>query len=104
MTSDQDFSYLRRAFDVARRAREGGDHPFGALIVGPDGEVLREQGNGYSAEGGDRTAHAERLLASWAAKTAVHALQLRRALRDVRGRDLLGGNRAGRLRAKREGA
>jgi tRNA(Arg) A34 adenosine deaminase TadA len=69
MTADQDLSFLRRAFDVARRAREGGDHPFGALIVGPDGEALREQGNGYSAEGGDRTAHAERLLASWAAKT-----------------------------------
>ena len=27
-----------------------------------------EQGNGYSSEGGDRTAHAERLLASRAAK------------------------------------
>ncbi len=68
-TEDQDLRLLRRAFDVARRAREGGDHPFGALIAGPDGEVLREQGNGYSAEGFDRTAHAERLLASWAAKT-----------------------------------
>jgi tRNA(Arg) A34 adenosine deaminase TadA len=68
MTPEQDLEFLRRSFDVARRAREGGDHPFGSLLVGPEGEVLREQGNGYSAEGGDRTAHAERLLASWAAK------------------------------------
>ena len=68
MPSERDLEFLRRSFDVARRAREGGDHPFGSLLVGPDGEVLREQGNGYTAEGGDRTAHAERLLASWAAK------------------------------------
>ncbi|MDE3174932.1 MAG: nucleoside deaminase [Pseudomonadota bacterium] len=68
MTADQDLHFLRRSFAVAARAREGGDHPFGALLVGPAGEVLREQGNGYSAEGGDRTAHAERLLASWAAR------------------------------------
>ena len=62
-------AFLRRSFDVARRARECGDHPFGALLVGPDGAVLREQGNGFSAEGGDMTAHAERLLSSWASKT-----------------------------------
>jgi tRNA(Arg) A34 adenosine deaminase TadA len=64
-----DEALLRRAFAVAARAREGGDHPFGALLADRDGNVLREQGNGYSSEGGDRTAHAERLLASWAART-----------------------------------
>ena|SRR5947209_3493614 len=68
MTADEDIGFLRRAFEVAARARAGGDHPFGSVLVGPGGEILREQGNGYSAEGGDRTAHAERLLASWAAK------------------------------------
>ena len=61
-------SFLRRAFDAARRARAGGDHPFGAVLVGADGQVLMEQGNGYSAEGRDMTAHAERLLASRASK------------------------------------
>jgi tRNA(Arg) A34 adenosine deaminase TadA len=60
--------FLRRAFDVARRAREGGDHPFGAILVGPDGAVLMEQGNGFTAEGRDMTAHAERLLASHASR------------------------------------
>ena len=67
--TDDDLELLRRSFDVARRSREDGDHPFGCLIAGPAGEVLREQGNGYRAEGFDRTAHAEKLLASWAAKT-----------------------------------
>ena len=61
-------AFLRRAFDVARRAREGGDHPFGSILVGPDGTVLMEQGNGYTAEGRDMTAHAERLLATRASK------------------------------------
>jgi tRNA(Arg) A34 adenosine deaminase TadA len=64
-----DEAFLRRAFAAARRSREGGDHPFGAILVGPDGAILREQGNGYTSEGGDMTAHAERLLATWASKT-----------------------------------
>ncbi len=66
---EDDLALLRRAFDVARRSREAGDHPFGSLLAGPKREVLREQGNGFASEGGDRTAHAERLLASFAAKT-----------------------------------
>jgi tRNA(Arg) A34 adenosine deaminase TadA len=62
-------AFLRRSFEAARKAREGGDHPFGAILVGPDGAILKEQGNGFSAEGGDMTAHAERLLATWGSKT-----------------------------------
>jgi tRNA(Arg) A34 adenosine deaminase TadA len=69
MAPRDDETLLRRAFEVARRSRANGDHPFGALLAGPDGEVLREQCNGYSAEGGDMTAHAERLLATWASRT-----------------------------------
>ena len=63
-----DEALLRQTFAVAARSREAGDHPFGALLADANGKVLREQGNGYTSEGGDRTAHAERLLASWAAK------------------------------------
>ena len=62
--NDRDHDLLRQSFDVAKRSRDAGDHPFGSLLAGPDGQVLREQGNGYRTEGGDRTAHAERLLAS----------------------------------------
>ena len=61
-------SLLRRAFEVARRSRSRGDHPFGALLAGPDGVVLMEQCNGFTAEGHDMTAHAERLLATRASR------------------------------------
>jgi tRNA(Arg) A34 adenosine deaminase TadA len=64
----EDEKLLRLSFDVAKRAREFGDHPFGSILADADGNVLMEQGNGYSSEGGDRTAHAERILASRAAK------------------------------------
>jgi tRNA(Arg) A34 adenosine deaminase TadA len=63
-----DEALMRKAFDVARRAREGGDHPFGSVLADEEGNLLMEQGNGYSAAGGDRTAHAESLLASRAAR------------------------------------
>jgi tRNA(Arg) A34 adenosine deaminase TadA len=63
-----DEALLRRAFDVARRSRAAGDHPFGSVLADGEGRVLMEQGNGYTSEGGDRTAHAERLLASRAAR------------------------------------
>lgn len=64
----EDEKLLRLSFDVAKRAREAGDHPFGSVLADADGNVLMEQGNGYTSEGGDRTAHAERILASRAAK------------------------------------
>jgi tRNA(Arg) A34 adenosine deaminase TadA len=63
-----DKALLRRSFEVARKARDLGDHPFGSILADAAGNVLMEQGNGYTSEGGDRTAHAERLLASRAAK------------------------------------
>lgn len=65
---DKDIALLRRAFEIARQAKETGDHPFGCLLAGPDGDILMEQGNGYTAEGQDMTAHAERLLATRASK------------------------------------
>ena len=66
--SDFDAQRLRLAFDVARRARAEGNHPFGAVLAGPDGEVWLEQGNGFAVDGGDMTAHAERLLAGAASR------------------------------------
>ncbi|MCW5689090.1 MAG: nucleoside deaminase [Pseudolabrys sp.] len=62
-----DEDLLRRAFDVADRALERGNHPFGAVLAGPDGEVLLEAENGYLPDG-DMTGHAERLLATAACK------------------------------------
>jgi tRNA(Arg) A34 adenosine deaminase TadA len=63
-----DTALLRRAFDVARRSCADGDHPFGCVLADGEGRVLLKQGNGYKSEGDDRTAHAERLLASRAAR------------------------------------
>jgi tRNA(Arg) A34 adenosine deaminase TadA len=63
-----DVALLRLAFDVASRSRRAGDHPFGSVLADGEGRALMEQGNGYKSEGGDRTAHAERLLASRAAR------------------------------------
>jgi len=62
-----DQALLRRAFQVARRARSHGNHPFGALLAGPSGEVLLEVENGYLPDR-DMTAHAERLLATAASR------------------------------------
>ncbi len=59
---------LRLAFAVAERSRAEGNHPFGAVLAGPDGTLLLEQGNGFASSGGDMTAHAESLLASAASQ------------------------------------
>ncbi len=59
--------HLRRSFDVARRARTQGNHPFGAILVSASGEVLIETENGFLPDR-DMTGHAERLLATRASK------------------------------------
>ena len=59
--------FLRRSFDVARRAQTHGNHPFGAILVSASGEVLIETENGFLPDR-DMTGHAERLLATQASK------------------------------------
>ncbi len=62
MTEAQIVRALRRANEVAQRAMAMGRHPFGAVLVAPDGEtVLAEQGNI------DTVHHAEATLARTAA-------------------------------------
>ena len=61
--SELDAYFLRRSFDVARRALTHGNHPFGAILVDENGIVLIEAENGYMPAH-DATAHAERLLAT----------------------------------------
>ncbi|CAN5372818.1 nucleoside deaminase [soil metagenome] len=63
MTPEQLTRHLQRANEVARRAMSLGHHPFGAILVAPDGEtVLMEQGNV------DTVSHAESVLARHAAQ------------------------------------
>jgi tRNA(Arg) A34 adenosine deaminase TadA len=53
-----DLCHLRRAIQLAALARQRGNHPFGALLVGPAGEVLVEAENSVVTDS-DCTAHAE---------------------------------------------
>jgi tRNA(Arg) A34 adenosine deaminase TadA len=62
-----DEAFLRRSFDVAERARQHGNHPFGAVLVSATGAVLIEAENGFLPDR-DMTGHAERLLATQASK------------------------------------
>jgi tRNA(Arg) A34 adenosine deaminase TadA len=66
--SERDEVFLRRSFEVARRAMTHGNHPFGAILVDRGGNVLIEAENGYMPAH-DGTAHAERLLATQACTT-----------------------------------
>ncbi len=53
-----DVEHLRSAITIARRAREHGNHPFGALLAGPQGQVLLEAENTVVTSV-DCTGHAE---------------------------------------------
>lgn len=66
MTHD-DEQFLRRAIELAAKARVAGNPPFGSLLVGPDGDVLAEDMN-TSISDADITAHPELKLARWAAR------------------------------------
>jgi len=66
--AERDDYFLRRSFEVASRARAHGNHPFGAVLVDQNGNVLLEAENGYMPTH-DGTAHAERLLATQACTT-----------------------------------
>jgi tRNA(Arg) A34 adenosine deaminase TadA len=66
--TELDEYFLRRSFEVARRAVTHGNHPFGAILVDQNRNVLIEAENGYMPAR-DGTAHAERLLATQACTT-----------------------------------
>jgi len=56
--NSEDLQHLRSAIAVARRAREHGNHPFGAVLVGADNRILLEAENTVLTER-DCTGHAE---------------------------------------------
>ncbi|MDO5688630.1 MAG: nucleoside deaminase [Tissierellia bacterium] len=53
--------YLRRAIEVAEVAVAKGNHPFGAVLVSDDGEILLTQGNVEVTEN-NSIGHAETIL------------------------------------------
>jgi tRNA(Arg) A34 adenosine deaminase TadA len=63
---DQD-ALLRRAIELADRARAGGNHPFGALLATADGRVALEAENSVGTTR-DVTGHAETNLVSAATR------------------------------------
>jgi len=58
---------MGRALELAAAAREWGDTPIGAVVLGPDGAVLAEAANEREKRG-DPTAHAEVLALRAAAQ------------------------------------
>ena len=50
--------YMSLALDLAREAAANGEVPVGAVVVGPDGQILG-RGRNRRRESGDATAHAE---------------------------------------------
>jgi tRNA(Arg) A34 adenosine deaminase TadA len=63
----KDSDYLKRAVELSKKAFNTGNEPFGALLVGPDGEIIMEQGNAVGLLK-DHTAHDAMTLASRASK------------------------------------
>jgi tRNA(Arg) A34 adenosine deaminase TadA len=61
-----DTEYLRLAVEIATESRASGNHPFGALLVGPEGDVLLSSGNTYARDRG--AGHAEANVARAAAQ------------------------------------
>ncbi|OHE93160.1 cytidine and deoxycytidylate deaminase zinc-binding region [Colletotrichum orchidophilum] len=71
MSLTPDPKILQRCVELAREALEAGDDPFGSVLVGADGKIIREDRNrvntGENGDGKrDGTLHPEFTLARWA--------------------------------------
>ncbi|MDS9469523.1 nucleoside deaminase [Paracoccus sp. MBLB3053] len=54
---DIDLKHLRETIRLAKESRDVGNHPFGATLVSPNGEILIRSGNSYQDDKG--VGHAE---------------------------------------------
>lgn len=64
---ESDLRNLRETIAIAKASRTAGNHPFGALLAGPDGAVLITAGNTFKDDKG--VGHAESNVARAAART-----------------------------------
>jgi tRNA(Arg) A34 adenosine deaminase TadA len=71
--TEQDLAFLRQAIELARKARNDGRHPFGALIVNERGETVVAARNNAVRPNGDPTQHAEMLACGQAARLLTEA-------------------------------
>ena len=65
--NDVDLAMMHHVLAMADTLAEEGVHPFAALLVDGDGNILMEQGNAYLPDQ-DMTGHAERVLMTRASK------------------------------------
>jgi tRNA(Arg) A34 adenosine deaminase TadA len=65
--NESDIKYIRLAIEVAQRAKDKGNHPFGSVLVDANGNLLLEAGNTVNTER-DCTGHAETNLVRLASR------------------------------------
>jgi tRNA(Arg) A34 adenosine deaminase TadA len=66
--NEDDLRFVQASIEIARRARNNGNHPFGALLVNQQGEIILEAENSVITEK-DVTGHAETNLIRLASKS-----------------------------------
>lgn len=66
--TETDIAFLRQSFRLAEEAGHQGIHPFAAILVDDQGQVLMEQINAFLPDK-DMTGHAERVLMTRASTT-----------------------------------
>lgn len=64
----RDERFLRHCIELSRRVRDGGKHPFAAIVVDEHGAIVVEAGNDSLPPEGDPTRHAELVAAGQAAR------------------------------------
>ena len=75
VVSHADLEHLRRCVQLARDALEGGHAPFGALLVGANGQTLHEHYNRTTDD--DETLHAEMGIVRWAVANMAPVQRIR---------------------------
>lgn len=66
--SEQDLFFLRKTFELAKQTKLEGLHPFAAIVVDENGQIVTQAGNQSLPPKGDPTRHAETVAAGQAAR------------------------------------
>lgn len=78
VSHDVDLRHLRRCVELARIALEAGHGPFGAMLVGANGQPLYEDHNRTTDD--DQTLHAEFCVIRWAVANLAPVHRIRATL------------------------
>lgn len=76
----QDAHFLRYCIALSQQVRDGGKHPFAAVVVDETGRIVAEAGNDSLPPDGDPTRHAELVAAGLAARRLSPAALARSTL------------------------